>query len=196
VNKFISIALVISQLFFATAGNCAPATTTTPEATLLTRVIALRGENLSQDQWKQESTAAFKEYNSTAQSEGRNDRLEKAFVSLGVYTPAQAALLMSQVQAAQNRIATLNSSTQLDTQQAIQTELGQVLRTMPQGAQFSGCYERSRELERIGVIAFIVGVAGIFAQGNDVAPDNWAAVTALSGFGIAVLGVGLSYDCN
>jgi hypothetical protein len=79
---------------------------------------------------------------------------------------------------------------------AVQTELGQILRTMPQGAQFSGCNERSEELERIGAVAFLVGVGGIFAQGDSVPPGNWAAVTALTGFGIAVLGVAVSYECN
>ena len=147
-KKYVSMALILSQFCFASAGNCAQLPMSA-EAQLLTRVIAIRGQNLPQEQWQQKTMAAFQEYANTpsAQADGRDQRLQEALVTTKIYTPDQASILMSQVQAAQNRIVGRGSAHQAQ-RQKFQAEMGQILHSMPQGAQFSSqCLKEVGDME-------------------------------------------------
>lgn len=184
-NKVISMGLILSQLFFGFAGNLANASpiTATPEATLLTKVIALSGEKQTAQQVEQKAADALRVYDQAAPAEGREERLQQAFVTLGIYTPSQAENVMAIARDAQARI--LNTPRSEQNLSTLKVEMANALKQMPQGAQYSAC-------DKVFDAGFVILVgSGIIAavKGPNSTSLGWEKVGMISGLAIAAVGV-------
>lgn len=203
VKKHMSVALILSQMFYVSIGTCDTSTpadaSVSAEQTLITNVVALRGLGLSHEDWQAQTRNAFEQYQAATPSEALNERFEnlaQAYVTTKIYTQAQAQQWLALVEAAQQRLSASNPASQVAAEQGMQTEFSSLMQVVPQGAQFNGsCMNTATNIEYAGMGAFVFGLVGILAQGGSVPVGNWASITAFSGFGLAVVGIAVSYGC-
>jgi hypothetical protein len=146
-KKTLSLALIVSQAVTAVAAYASPTEQNTPEMKLISSMIALSGQSLSQAQLESRLSAELKQYDQSAPEEGRDERTEQALVKLGVYTPEQAHVFEVQSKGALASPEKLASLPQ------------------PMGAQFSECQQA------IGVGA-LAGL-GIIAGAENMTGNGW-----------------------
>jgi hypothetical protein len=130
---------------------------TTSEVVMLSRVLSLQGEPLSEQDRQEELSQILSEYVSTASEDGIQGRLEDALVQLQLFTPSQAAKFVQDSQTAEQK--TLNSETPDQLKQALANQIVQIGQLYPQGAEFSAC----TALLRTGATSVALGFAGLFA---------------------------------
>lgn len=159
-KKSAAIVLCITQLSF---GFTSSGTQTSPEFSLLQNVIALEGQNLSQDTMTARLGTVLTQYETASQNDGRADRLKQAMVSLGVYTADQADQFVTD--AMEVAASAANPS---DTGAMLTTLMSRV----PQGAQFSYCLLGGGFLTVFGGVALFVGLLakGLTVDGNGNQP--------------------------
>jgi hypothetical protein len=155
-KKIISSVLIAGQLGFAGSAMASSAASSdvSPELTLISRTIALTGQNPSQPELQTQFSQLLADYEKSAQPDGQTERMEQALVELNIYTADQAHQL------------TLEASTaQVNSAQAAANEMKQLATKYPAGAQFSAC-TTGKILAAVGPIVGIVGAA-IWAMGTD-----------------------------
>jgi hypothetical protein len=142
-KKIISYMLITTQMgvtsmaFASAATSQAP--TATPEFQLLSSVIALQGQKLTQQQARVQLSADVNHYTGTAPTEGQQLRFQQALVDLGVYTSQQASSFVTSASAQALKLGAAQPGDKVSTQVA--SDLYQIASLHPTGAQFSACDE-------------------------------------------------------
>ena len=182
-----AIGLCVAQLSLGFISSGALASTPSPEFTLLENVVALQAQDLPQQEVENRLNTLLTGYTSTANPEGRGERLQQAMVNLGVYTPAQAAAFIQEVKQTASSGADVN------------TALGELLSTPADGAQFSWCALGGGLL--IGASAFVLllgyALSGIGDSGGSTASNDRVYIIGGSGMavGVTLVVVGAAGHC-
>ena len=159
-KKSISMLAIASQLIWicgAYAGSTAPEAPS-PEQVLLENVIALDGSNLSLQQIHGKIQAEATEYARTAPAAGQIDRFQSATVTLGMFTPEQAASVFADA-----RRMTANLAPTTENVVAVTEAL---LTLHPSGAQFSSNVCDGLLLGALGSLAIAVVTILVASGGN------------------------------
>jgi len=136
-TKLISSLLIASTLFAQLSALASD--TPTPEVNLLENVIALQGQKLSNDQFQSTLQPLVQNYLAIAPEDGRQDRLEQAMVTLGIYTPAQASELRTETEDAARTVLSDSSLSPSQRNTLLNKEIMQVASVHAGGAEFSAC---------------------------------------------------------
>jgi hypothetical protein len=127
----------------------------TPEVQLLTTVAADAGMQLTATERKARISQEIVEYDNTAPTDGREDRLVNALVETRMMAPAQAQTFRNTADTAIQAQLTLNP--QATAEQFLNSSIQAVLSNL-NGAQFSGC-ERDAGLALGGLAIALTGAA-------------------------------------
>lgn len=161
-KKMISLILITTQASFATL-----AWADNSETALLENVIALQGQKLSASEMTTQSQKILSNYLASANPEGAQQRLEQALVTLGIYTPAQAAAFSADAQSAGARLSAAKITDQQKRSALFAQEISRVAEMHPTGAQFSSC-----TLTKVVVIGAIggslVGIGALLSESGTV----------------------------
>jgi hypothetical protein len=139
------------------------------ERSLLETVITLKGLGLSERDLGQQVEAALAHYNSTAPTEGRNERLSAALVDLQVFTRQQAAKFSADARFAEASLAGAHVANDADAVAAVRAQVELLSRLSLNGAQFSSC-TLGWTLSIGGVITAVVGLA-LYTENPTCHPD-------------------------
>jgi hypothetical protein len=141
ITTLLLIASTLSTTAFANSGASEAAQS--PEATLLENVVALKGSNLSDEEFQKQLTTIVSDYTNTAPMAGQQERLKDALVDLRIYTPAQAEAFEKQVQDVQDQISSAHPTSVEQTTTLLNQEITQLAQLQAPGAQFSMCAGRA-----------------------------------------------------
>jgi hypothetical protein len=155
-KKLIAEGVIVLQLITSLIGiSASHAEAPSAEFNLLSSVITLRGEALSQKSLQQRLKNDIQNYKDTAPFEGREDRMQQALVQLKIMTAEQANSLRTGIDSdVQSKIGENTHLSQQENETLMDRSLQTALSNM-QGAQFSAC----DNLE-MGTTVLIVG-AGV-----------------------------------
>lgn len=142
-QRYWSWILIISQLAWGSAAFASPTPNQVPartaESALLTSLIEVRGQNLSREQMQARMDAEIFRYARTANPSGVEQRLEQAFVSLGIYEPGQARDFVTDAEQGARELRSSGLSDSEAQTRATAAELKRLVALYPAGAQFSAC---------------------------------------------------------
>jgi hypothetical protein len=142
----------VSPAWAATQSN-----TASPERALVESVLTFKALDLSQKDLNQQLEGTLKSYDQTAPAQGRDERLQAAFVDLRLMTPQQAETFTAGVRQAESNLASQQLPTPEAHSQALQAQLALFAKLNPVGAQFSACTV-GWSLSVAGAVAAIVGI--------------------------------------
>lgn len=187
--KSVSSFLVASQFVMAAASTqfCYGATPEMPEMQLLKGVIALQGQQLSNDELQAKLSAEVSRYQAVASTDGQGERMEQALVNLNIFTPDQAQDYWKEVQ---------NQTTALSNHEVtVPQALVNLATRASNGAQFSTCAAGAIGILGGGGLIYIIGEGGAF-----VGPSNAVGfgieMGSLGALGIGILLVALPTGCR
>ena len=183
-SSFISVALIVSQMFSVVAyANDTPAQIT-PEQTLISNLFAAQATMRSQADLQNYVSAAISTYSQTASQENQLEHLEQALIQMNVMTAARVQQIVQESNSAAENLTSAGNIKSEDVQSASTAVLNQVLSTGSRGAEYSACEDR--------VLAgsfLVIGSAGLFAVAqveHSGAVDGLSIVTLLTGLVLIV----------
>ena len=164
-NKSISLCLIASQLVIGAPAAFAAdrANEVTAERQLVETVLTLKGLGLSDKDMHQQLEGTLKAYDQKAPQDGRDARLEQAFVDMRILSPQQAQTFVDGTRAAEANMAAHSLPTPEAHARALQSQLELFARINPVGAQFSACTV-GWAVAAAGVVAVIAGL--VIANNN------------------------------
>jgi hypothetical protein len=136
-NKVISVSLILSQLWAASGMAATAGTAASPEFKMISRAVALGGKDLSSNTTQADLKNIIAEYQATAPTAGREERLEQSLIDLRIYQPEQAK---SFIEKAEAEAAKAGSSADLSTESssdAMSMAMQDLTKLHPAGAEFS-----------------------------------------------------------
>jgi hypothetical protein len=155
-KKILSLSLIVSQLGFTSAA-LADVPASPAERALLQNVLTLKGLDLSHEELQRQISGAVKQYDDTAPTEGRTDRLQTALVDLELMTAQQASTFTAGVRTAEAGLESQQLPTAEAQAKALQAQLELFAKINPVGAQFAGVCAVGWSLGVAGVVAAITG---------------------------------------
>ena len=137
----------------------------TAEFNLVQSIFALQGSSSSSQQQEQQVLGMLARYAQSAPQKNRRQRLQEALVRLGAFTPEQAQAFFADARSSALKVT--NSSSEIQSQQVLESEITRLMQVHLAGAQFSGCKDWT-DLAWAGGVAMI----GLGVYANSLFSDN------------------------